>query len=99
MRRSDRVFVRIPVLVRGIDDTGATFAEKVSIVAISKHGAAIELPRPMEIGMGVTIDTAQSLRFEATIVWIGSVASKTAGQVGVECSGLADSLGFHFPPL
>ena len=86
------------MLVRGVDSNGETFAEKGSIVAISKHGAAIELNRSMETGMTVTLDTAQSLRFEATVVWVGSAATKTIGQIGVECAGLADSLGFHFPP-
>ncbi len=98
IRRSDRVYVRIPILIRGIDNDGTTFSEKGVITALSKHGAAVELPRTLQIGIGVTIDTAQSHRFEATVIWIGSVMSKTAGQFGVDCSGLADALGFHFPP-
>lgn len=88
----------MPVLIRGIDLNGHTFSEKAAILAVSKHGAAIELGRPLRVGMPLTIDTAQSLHFNATIVWVGTTANKTAGQVGVECNGLAASLGFHFPP-
>src|SRR5713101_7993118 len=98
IRRSDRVYVRIPVLIRGVDANGMSYAEKGSIVALSMHGAAVEIGRPLDMGMAVTMDTAQSLRFEAVVVWIGNDMSKTGGQYGVECMGLSDSLGFHFPP-
>src|SRR5262249_40316603 len=99
IRRSDRVYVRIPVLIRGIDMSGATFSEKGAIIAVSKHGAAVELKRLVDVGMAITIDTSQALCFEATVVWIGSTLSRTEGQVGIECHGLADSLGFYFPSV
>ncbi|MBI1748028.1 MAG: PilZ domain-containing protein [Acidobacteria bacterium] len=97
LRRSERVYVRIPILIRGIDGNGLTFSEKASILALSKHGAAVEFNRLLDLGMGLTIDTANAKRFEATVVWVGNAMSKTTGQVGIECNGLSDSLGFHFP--
>lgn len=97
IRRSDRVHVRIPILIRGIDTDGLTFSEKGAIITVSKHGAAIELGRPLSVGTPITIHTAHSLEFEAVVVWIGTASSKTIGQAGIECAGLADSLGFHFP--
>jgi hypothetical protein len=31
------------------------------------------------------------------VVWVGGAASRSEGQVGVQCRGLAQALGFQFP--
>jgi hypothetical protein len=99
IRRSDRVYVRITVTLNGKDSKGNPFEEKSTIIALSRHGACIETNLPLHEGSILTIDTPQGMRFEASIIWVGNEAAKTAGQVGIECTGLADALGFHFPPM
>ena len=40
---------------------------------------------------------AAMAEFKGNVVWVGSEASKSEGQAGVQCRGLAQSLGFQFP--
>jgi PilZ domain-containing protein len=43
LRRSERVFIRIPVEVRGKNDAGKLFSEQTATVVINRHGARISL--------------------------------------------------------
>jgi hypothetical protein len=47
--------------------------------------------------MKLRLETTSGREFLSNIVWVGSDASKSGGQVGVQCRGLAQSLGFQFP--
>lgn len=97
LRKSARVFVEVPVRVRGAGASGAVFDERTSIVTLSKHGACLVCGHVRDVGTKVLIETARGLAFKSNVVWVGNEASRSAGQVGVQCRGLAQSLGFQFP--
>jgi hypothetical protein len=97
VRKSSRVFVQLPIRVRGTRVDGTAFDEWTSIVSLSKHGACIQCAQPLEAGTRLLLETANGRGFEGNVVWVGSEASQSEGQIGVKCRGLAQSLGFHFP--
>ena len=97
LRKSARVFVEVPIRVRGAQANGDTFDEQTSIVTLSKHGACLLSKRSLEVGMKLLLETARGLLFKSNVVWVGAGATNNAGQVGVQCRGLAQSLGFQFP--
>jgi hypothetical protein len=97
LRKSARVFVEVPIRVRGAGASGAAFDERTSIVTLSKHGACLVCGQVREVGTKLLIETARGLEFKSNVVWVGNEASRSAGQVGVQCRGLAQSLGFQFP--
>lgn len=97
VRKSARVFVEVPVRVRGARTNGPAFDERTSIVTLSKHGACLLSGYTLDVGMKLLLETASGREFKSNVVWVGSVASRSGGQVGVQCRGLAQSLGFQFP--
>jgi hypothetical protein len=97
LRKSARVFVEVPVRVRGAHTNGPPFDERTSIVTLSKHGACLRSKTGLEVGMKLLLETARGLLFKSNVVWVGTQATKSEGQVGVQCRGLAQSLGFQFP--
>lgn len=97
VRKSARVFVEVPVRVRGARTNGPPFDERTSIVTLSKHGACLVSGHELDVGMKLHLETARGDEFKSSVVWVGSAASRSGGQVGVQCRGLAQSLGFQFP--
>jgi len=97
LRKSARVFVEVPVRVRGAGASGAAFDELTSIVTLSKHGACLVCAHVRDVGTKLLIETARGFEFKSNVVWVGNEASRSVGQVGVQCRGLAQSLGFRFP--
>ena len=74
-----------------------SFDERTSIVTLSKHGACLVTGYHLDVGMKLLLETPRGRAFKGNVVWTGSVASGSEGQVGVQCRGLAQSLGFQFP--
>jgi hypothetical protein len=97
LRKSARVAVTVPVEVRGARTNGPAFVEKTQLVTLSKHGACLVSSYHLDIGMKLLVDTPRGQRFRGNVVWVGSAASRSEGQVGVQCRGLSQSLGFQFP--
>lgn len=97
VRKSARVWVSVPVRVRGTRSQGPSFDERTSIVTLSKHGACLVTGYHLDVGMKLLLETPRGDAFKGNVVWVGSVASGSEGQVGVQCRGLAQSLGFQFP--
>jgi hypothetical protein len=97
VRKSARVCVEVPIRVRGARTNGPSFEEQASIVTLSKHGACIASSNTLDVGMKLLLETARGHAFKGNVVWVGSAASHSEGQVGVQCRGLAQSLGFQFP--
>jgi len=101
VRKSARVVVEVPVRVRGAHTDGSAFDERTSIVTLSKHGACLLSKTSLEVGMKLLLETARGVLFKSNVVWVGMGATNSAGQagtqVGVQCRGLAQSLGFQFP--
>jgi hypothetical protein len=96
LRKSARVTVELPVRVQGTRADGDAFDETTRVVTLSKHGACL-VSTNLAVGARLRLVTARGREFLGNVVWVGSPASSSAGQVGVQCRGLAQSLGFQFP--
>jgi hypothetical protein len=96
LRKSARVTVELPIRVRGSRADGDVFDEATRVVTLSKHGACL-VSTNLAVGARLRLVTARGREFLGNVVWVGSPASSSAGQVGVQCRGLAQSLGFQFP--
>jgi hypothetical protein len=97
MRKSARVFVEVPVRLRGAASHGPAFDERTSIITLSKHGACVRSGYALDLGTKILLETPRGAEFKGSVVWVGTEASRSGGQVGVQCRGLAQSLGFQFP--
>jgi hypothetical protein len=97
VRKSSRVSVTVPVRVRGARTSGPGFDEQARIVTLSKHGACLVTGQRVDVGMKLMVETKAGHRFKSSVVWVGTAASRSDGQVGLSCRGLAQSLGFEFP--
>lgn len=97
LRKSARVFVEVPIRVRGAHTDGPPFDELTSIITLSKHGACLVSGLAIDVGMKLLLETVRGHEFKSNVVWVGSEASHSEHQVGVQCRGLAQSLGFQFP--
>lgn len=97
LRKSARVTVRVPVRVRGARPDGLSFDEATDLVTLSKHGACLVSGQDMAVGMKLRLETARGREFRGNVVWVGTDSTRSAGQVGIQCRGLAQSLGFQFP--
>src|SRR5262245_11878207 len=97
LRRSSRVAVEVPVLVRATPLTGGDFTERTSIITLSKHGACLRTRYAVDVGMKLLVETPSGREFKSSIVWVGDSVSRSLGQVGIQCRGLAQALGFRFP--
>jgi hypothetical protein len=97
VRKSSRVAVTVPVRVRGARASGPAFEEQAHIVTLSKHGACLVAAQAVEVGMKLLVETKAGRAFKGSVVWVGTAASRSEGQVGLSCRGLAQSLGFQFP--
>jgi hypothetical protein len=96
LRKSSRVSIDVPVRVRTLAADGGELEEATRIVTLSKHGACVLVSRPMQVGSKLLVETSGGHEFRTSVVWVG-VDSSRGSQVGVQCRGLAQSLGFYFP--
>jgi PilZ domain-containing protein len=97
LRRSARVLVHIPVQLGGADGVPARFDEDAAIVKLSKYGGCVSTTRELSVGEKLRLFTTSGRQFLASIVWVGDQSTKTGGQIGIQCRGLAQALGFQFP--
>jgi hypothetical protein len=97
LRKSARVFVELPIRVRGARAGAPPFEEHTNIITLSKHGACLVSAVSVDLGMKLLLETVHGREFRSNVVWVGSEATKSEGHVGVQCRGLAQSLGFQFP--
>jgi hypothetical protein len=99
LRKSSRVSINVPVRVRFAPTGGAAddIGEVTQIITLSKHGACLLTSRRVDVGAKMLLETPGGREFKSSIVWVGDGLSRSDGQVGIQCRGLAQSLGFHFP--
>ena len=97
VRKSARVSVQVPVRLRGTSAGGPAFDERTHIVTLSKHGACLESDYVVDVGAKLLIEIPRGREFKGNVVWVGSAASHSERQVGIQCRGLAQALGFQFP--
>lgn len=98
-RRSARVLLSVPVMVKGTLADGKTFEEEARTLVVNAHGALLALNSPLRAGQALTLThrlTRQSL--ECRTVYVGNPQGGKA-QVGIEF--LKAAAGFwqiDFPP-
>ena len=98
LRRSARVLVNIPVKVTSANGgQGAPLDGDAAIVRLSKNGGCIATTHPVGVGETLRLRTSSGREFLAGIVWVGDRSTRNGGQVGIQCRGLAQALGFQFP--
>jgi hypothetical protein len=97
VRKSARVCVEVPIRLRATLPNGRGLDERTSIITLSKHGACLVSGSPLAVGMKLFLETTSGGEFKGNVVWVGGTASRSEGQVGVQCRGLAQALGFEFP--
>jgi hypothetical protein len=97
LRKSSRVAINVPVRVRALQSNGGDLDEQTQIITLSKHGACLLVSSRMGVGMRLLLETPGGREFKSSVVWVGDGPSRSTGQVGIQCRGLAQSLGFQFP--
>lgn len=87
-RRSERVLVDIPVLIRG-ESGGRAFQEETFTVTVSAHGALLMLETEVSLGQKLTVrNPKNSDEREVRVAYKGAVHAGLA-QVAVEFRGPA----------
>lgn len=82
-RRSERVLLRIPIEVKGIDAAGKAFKEVTTTLVINRGGARISMKHVLKADTGITITNLQT---EITCPFrVVGMAGQTHGE-GPECS-------------
>lgn len=100
-RRSDRLMLTIPLRVHGTDSNGSSFVDQARTVTLNRHGARIQIVRPLTSGQTVRLVNLVVNR-EAEFRVVGPVAPPTdkGGEWGVEClDQKRDIWGIQFPPV
>lgn len=96
LRKSARVSVTVPIRLWTHPDA-VDAAAPGQIITLSRHGACLLTGQRVDVGGRLLVETPSGRHFKGTIVWVGDQTSGSAGQVGIQCRGLAQSLGFQFP--
>lgn len=99
-RRSDRIYLRLPIEVAGTDCYNFSFADRTETLVISAHGALILLRRALVPEQELTIRFAPTHK-EAGVRVVGQIGDTPEGACyGVEfLDPKADVWEIEFPPL
>jgi hypothetical protein len=100
VRRTDRVYFNLPILVMGADVTGQNFEVQARTVSINRYGATIVLPQKLAPGQQITIRNL-STRRETKVRVVGQIGGQPHGYVyGTTLVDSTDDIWkIQFPPL
>ena len=80
-RRSERVILRVPVLVRGLGTDGKPFEEATDTVVVSSHGALMTLASAVHLGQSFMLtNKLTNEELKCSVVFL----EPQKGAVGVE---------------
>jgi len=99
-RRSDRIMLSIAIAIQGTDPQGQAFEVSGRTITLNRHGARIQVSRPLHTGRTIHIVNQNSFE-EADFRVVGPVSPPTekVGEWGVECLEVKRNIwGIHFPP-
>lgn len=98
-RRSQRVLVQVPVVVRGNDAAGRKFEEETETLAINAHGALILLAAGVASGQKVVLKHKRTQEeLGCVVVFLGPVKEKKT-EIGIEfCAPNPNFWRVAFPP-
>jgi hypothetical protein len=99
LRRSSRVFTRIPVRASGRDVRGRKFRENSQTIVINAHGALLYLHEDLVVGADVVlINPVTEEEQDCRIVYLGDTSEKGT-RIGVEFLSPAPHFwGVEFAP-
>lgn len=98
-RRSARVLLSVPVIVKGTLADGKTFEEEARTLVVNAHGALLSLNSPLRAGQALVL-THKLTRgdIECRVVYVGNPQAGKA-QVGIEFVKAAPGFWqIDFPP-
>ena len=99
LRRSQRLFLQIPVVLEGPIAGKPDFAEKTRTVVVSAHGALVELSVAAEKDQIVTLQNGQTNERQESKVVLVSDGEKGKFNVAVEFTSPNPGFwGVNFPP-
>jgi hypothetical protein len=90
----------VPLVIWGTDPSGIEFKDDADTISLNRHGARIQISRPLVIGQTVRVVNQLGLR-EADFRIVGPVSPPTAngGEWGMEYVNPKDNIwGIEFPP-
>lgn len=98
-RRSERLLITIPIRVEGTDREGRAFTETTRTLAVSRHGARIQLAHFLNPGETVRIaNLVANQQAEFRVVGPTQPPTEQGGEWAVEFHGDARSIwGIEFP--
>jgi len=95
-RRSTRVLLRVPIVIRGLDSDGQDFEAQAETIVVSKHGARIRAGRPLPLGSEIIVAIPKTSREErAKVVWKDEQAPD---QYAIALQHPENLWGISFPP-
>ncbi len=98
LRRSSRIYLRVPVHLSGTFPDGKPFVEDTHILSISKYGAKLASRLPLKVGMQVKVKPKKSHDSALfRVAWLGAPDSPRSGEVGIEYVRVSNLLGVVFP--
>lgn len=99
-RRSDRLMLTIPLTVEGTDTRGNPFKGEARTVTLNRHGARIQLARPLRTGQTISLTNLLGRRrAEFRVVGPVTPISDRGGEWGVEYLDMKENIwGIQFPP-
>ena len=100
-RRTERLFLRYPLDVKGKDADGSSFAETTHTIVVNRHGARIFLKTQVAAGSTLKITQVMSgCSGDFRVVGLAGTRSEAGGEWGVECLDEALNFwGINFPSI
>jgi hypothetical protein len=98
-RRSARLTISIPIVVRGTDDSGAPMEEQARTLIVSLHGAMLAVSRQLRLDSEVVLENpALKRKAEAVVLWCKQkVTQPSCYEAAVELKQPQDLWGVCFP--
>jgi PilZ domain len=87
-RRSDRVFLSVPITISRTSSTGQKFSDSARTIAVSRHGATVLLRQKLDDVRQVRIRTATADQ---------EAPAQIVGLVGHQADGYVYGIAFHDP--
>ncbi len=88
-RRSDRVFIPVPLVVSGEGADGKAFEEETHTLRVNSTGALIALGAGVRVGQNITVLNRRTDRAQPCLVAYVGAAGPRKPEVGVEFTSAA----------
>src|SRR5260370_40231472 len=98
-RRSQRLFIQIPVVVSGQLNPSTPFSEEANTVVLNAHGALVQLNTAVQIGQKIMLQNVRTKeQQEVTVVFLAPAESRKSN-VALGCTTpRPDFWHVAFPP-